>query len=250
MSTRTSRTLALALLAALLHVVALGAPAHADPDRLRLSLSQTGPFTESLSTPLFSGSYVPGTATSTFFVKNDSPSTTRATISVVPKTAVNALESALSFTASVGGQQGDVPVPLFVDKKKNQCRTIVTGPTINPGGTQQVDVTMHVNDGTNGFPEFPQPATQQTASFSFVVTLSQVTTKGKVDVCGPQSPGGQTVQVLGAQSARTTASDVTPASSEAVRSSGFVAGLAAVVLGAGALLLVGTRRRRRDETGL
>ena len=100
--------------------------------------------------------------------------------------------------------------------------------------------------------DFPQPATQQTASFSFVVTLSQVTNKGKVDVCGPQSPGGPSVQVLGAQSAssKPTASGLTPASSGAVRSSGFVAGLAAVVLGAGALLLVGTRRRRRDRTVL
>jgi hypothetical protein len=242
-STPTRRPLAIALLAALLTVVALGAPAHADPDRLRLSLSQAGPFTESLSTPLFSGSYVPGTATSSFYVQNDSPSTTRATISLVPKTAVNAFEAALSFRASVGGQAGDVAVPLYVDKKKNQCRTIVTGPTINPGGVQKVDVTMLIDS------EFPQPATQQTASFSFVVTLSQVTNKGKVDVCGPQSPGGQSVQVLGAQStsAKTTSPTLAPASSGAVRSSGFVAGLAAGVLGAGALLLVGTRRRRRTE---
>lgn len=242
MITRTRRTLPIALLAALLTVVALGAPANADPDRLRLSLSQAGPFTESLTTPLFSGSYVPGTATSTFYVKNDSPSTTRATISLAPKTAVNAFEAALSFRASVGGQAGDVAVPLYVDKKKNQCRTIVTGPTINPRGVQKIDVTMLIDSN------FPQPAIQQTASFSFVVTLSQVTNKGKVDVCGPQSPGGsQSVQVLGAESptAKSVASAVTPTSSGAVRSSGFVVGLATAVLGAGALLLIAARRRRR-----
>lgn len=242
MTTRTGRGLVIALLAALLHVVALGAPAQADPDRLRLSLSQSGPFTETLSTPLFSGSYVPGTATSTFYVQNDSPSTTRATISVVPKADSNDFERALSFSASVGGVFGE-GVPLFVDKKKNQCRTIVTGPTIQPGGVQEVDVTMRID------PDFPQPVTQQTASFSFVVTLSQVTNKGKVDVCGTQSPGGQSVQVLGADTASTkpAADGLTPASSGAGRSSGFVAGLTALMLGAGALLLVASRRRRRQE---
>jgi len=241
MSTSTRRSLAIALLAALLTVVALGAPANADPDRLRLSLSQSGPFTESLSTPLFSGSYVPGSATSTFYVKNSSPSTTRATISLVPKNSYNAFEQALSFSASVGGVQGGAAVPYYEDKKKNQCRTMVTGPTINPGGVQKIDVAMTIASN------FPQPTTTQTASFSFVVTLSQVTNKGKVDVCGPQSPGGQSVQVLGAQStnAKSVSSALAPTSSGAVRSSGFVFGLAAGVLGAGALLLVAARRRRR-----
>ena len=242
MSTRPSRTLAtLTALAALLTMVGLGAPAHADPDRLRLSLSQSGPFTESLSTPLFSGSYVPGTAASSFYVKNDSSSTTRATISVAPKSSYNAFEAALRFRASVGGQQGDVDVPLYVDKKKNQCRTIVTGPTINPGGVQKVDVTMLIDQA------FPQPSSQQTASFSFVVTLSQVTNKGKVDVCGPQSPGGQSAQVVGAQSAsiKPVSSELAPGSDG--RGSGSVAGLAAGVLAAGALLLLGARRKRRDH---
>lgn len=241
MSTRTSRAVAIALLAALLNVVALGVPAHADPDRLRLSLSQTGPFIESLSTPLFSGSYVPGMATSTFFVMNDSPATTRATISLAPKSTYNAFEQALSFSASVGGANG-AGVPLYEDKKKNQCRTLVTGPTIAPGGVQKVDVTMIVDSN------FPQPATPQTASFSFVVALSQVTSKGKVDVCGPQSPGSQE-QVLGTQSmsVQPMSSVLGPASSGDVRSVGFVAGLATGVLGAGVLLLLGARRRRLDD---
>lgn len=240
MSTRTSRAVAIALLAALLNVVALGAPAHADPDRLRLSLSQTGPFTESLSTPLFSGSYVPGTATSTFFVKNDSPSTTRATLSLAPKSSYNAFEQALSFTASVGGVNG-TRVPLYEDTRKHLCRTLVTGPTIAPGGVQEIDVSMIVDSN------FPQPVTTQTASFSFVVALSQVTSKGKVDVCGPQSPGGQSEQVLGTQSmsVQPMSSELAPASSGAVRGVGFVAGLATGVLGAGVLLLLGARRRRR-----
>lgn len=242
MSTPTIRALATAILAALLTVV-LGAPAHADPDRLRLSLSQSGPFTESLSTPLFSGSYVPGTAASSFYVKNDSSSTTRATISVAPKSSYNAFEAALRFRASVGGQQGDVDVPLYVDKKKSQCRTIVTGPTINPGGVQKIDVTMLIDQA------FPQPSSQQTASFSFVVTLSQVTNKGKVDVCGPQSPGGS-VQVLGAQAKAASTSGARPVQelSASPRGSTFVAGTAvAFLVSGGLLLLFAVGRRRRTE---
>lgn len=243
MSTHTSRSFALALLASLLSMVALGAPAHADPDRLRLGLSQSGPFTESLTTPLFSGTYVPGSATSTFYVKNDSPSTTRATISVVPKASYNAFEQALSFSATVGGTSG-AAVPFYDGKKKNQCRTIVTGPTINPGGVQKVDVRMLI-DGS-----FSQPATQQAASFSFIVTLSQVTPKGKVDVCGPQSPGGTSVEVLGAQARAVSATPPTSglqALSEQPRSSTTVYGVAAALMTAGGLLLLVVRRRRRRD---
>ncbi len=239
--TRSFRLLAALLVTALLALVG-GSPAHADPQRLLLSMKQTGPFTESLSTPLFTGTYVPGTATSTFYVKNDSSSTTRATIALVPKDAVNDFERALSFSATVGGQSGTA-VPLYQDKKKNECRTIVTGPTVNPGGVQRIDVTMLID------PNLSRAAMKQSASFTFVVTLSQVTNKGKVDVCGAQSPGGS-VQVLGAQAnAAFTTGDTHPCRSSPRRRgaapSSPVRPWPSLV--SGGLFLLAVRRRRRTE---
>ena len=232
------RIVAALLAAALLGVVA-GSPAHADPQRLMLGLGQTGPFTESLSTPLFTGTYVPGTATSTFYVKNESPSTTRATIALVPKEAVNELERSLSFSATVGGQSGTA-VPLHQDRKKNQCRALVTGPTVAPGGVQRVDVTMTID------PALSRAAMNQSASFTFVVTLSQVTTKGKVDVCGTQSPGG-TVEVLGAGTTARSAPVALAGSPTATapRSASLVVGVATAFLLSGGLLFLAARRRRR-----
>jgi hypothetical protein len=232
------RLVAALLVAALLGVVA-GSPAHADPQRLMLGLDPAGPFTESLSTPLFSGSYVPGTATSTFYVRNESPSTTRATIALVSKEAVNELERSLSFSATVGGHAG-TGVPLHQDKKKNQCRTLATGPTVAPGGVQRVDVTMMID------PDLSRTAMNQSASFTFVVTLSQVTTKGKVDVCGTQSPGG-TTEVLGAGATARSATVALTGSPTVTtpRSASLVAGVATAFLLSGGLLFLTARRRRR-----
>lgn len=239
--TRTLRSL-VALVAAALLCIMSSSPAQADPDRLMLGLSQAGPFTENLSTPLFTGTYVPGTATSTFYVKNESPSTTRATIALVPKDAINEFERSLSFTASVGGQTG-TSVPLQQQQqKKNECRTIVTGPTVAPGAVQRIDVTMHID------PELSRSAMRQSASFAFVVTLSQVTKQGKVDVCGTQSPGGA-VQVRGAQAAMPAAgTNGAQELSTAPRSSAFVVGTAAAFLLTGGMLLLARRRRRAVES--
>ncbi|GAA1478360.1 hypothetical protein GCM10009623_28060 [Nocardioides aestuarii] len=234
---RTVRWLT-ALLATVLISLTGGAPAHADPDRLKLGLNGAGPFTESLTTPLFTGTYVPGTATSSFYVKNESPSTTRATIALVPKDAVNEFERSLSFTATVGGQTG-TSVPLQQDRKKNECRTLVTGPTVSPGGVQRIDVTMAIDPGLS------RAAMRQSASFTFVVTLSQVTKQGKVDVCGTQSPSGA-VQVLGARAAASAGPGMqgAPSLSASPRSSAFVAGTALVFLASGAVFFVARRRRR------
>lgn len=230
----------LALVAATVVVMAAAAPAQADPQRLMLGLDQAGPFTESLATPLFTGTYVPGSASSSFYVKNESPSTTRATIALVPKTAVNDFERSLSFAATVGGEVG-APIPLQVTgKKKNECRTIVTGPTIGPGGVQRIDVTMNIAS------DLSTSAMNQPASFAFVVTLSQVTTKGKVDVCGPQSPNGS-ARVLGAQA--TVSPEVGLRSQEITatpRNAAAVVGVASALLLAGGLALVAARRRRRN----
>ena len=234
--TRTLQLLVTVLVAGLLGLAGV-APAHADPDRLKLGTSASGPFTESLTTPLFTGTYVPGSATSSFYVKNESPSTTRATIALVPKDAVNEFERSLSFTATVGGQSG-VAVPLQQDRKKNECRTIVTGPTVNPGGVQRIDVTMAID------PALSRSAMRQSASFTFVVTLSQVTAKGKVDVCGTQSPGGA-VEVLGARATSAASPQGAQDLSASPRSSAFVVATSVAFLLTGAMLLLAARRRRR-----
>lgn len=235
--TRMVRLLAALVVSAVL-ALAGSSPAHADPDRLKLGPSPGGPFAETLATPLFTGTYVPGTATRSFYVKNESPSTTRATIALVPRDAVNDFERALSFTATVGGQSG-AAVPLQQNRKKNECRTLVTGPTVDPGGVQRIDVTMVID------PALSRSAMKQSASFTFVVTLSQVTKQGKVDVCGSQSPGGS-VQVLGARATASGTSSRAPRElSASPRSSAFVAGTAAAFLVSGGMVLLVARRRRR-----
>lgn len=236
MSGRRLPTAVVVLLAAVGHVVALQAPAQADPDRLKLSWDGVT-YTESLTGPLFEGAYAPGTVDRTFYVKNESPSTTRFTVSLA-NPATSSMGD-LVFSAAVGDFQG-APVQLSGGGKKRDCRTLVTSGNLAPRATTPVKVYMTL----------PQdmPMNQQ-ASFAFVATLSQVTNKGKADVCGAQPPGGQSVQVMGAQStsAKTVTPAIKPASSDAVRSSTLIAGLAAGTLTAGALLLVGSRRRRRTS---
>ena len=239
MTTVLKRTFVLALVAGLLGVLSLGSPAYAAQKKLKLATSAAGPFGDHLTTPLFEGTYVPGDVTSSFYVKNDSPQTARATIALVEKAPVNDFERALSFSASVDGTTG-TPVPMFEDKKKNQCRTLVTGPTMDGGAVQRIDVSMLIADSA---------PMDQGASFSFVVTLSQVTNKGKVDVCGPQSPGGTAarVEVLGAAASGTpppSATLVEPVASSRTLPSVIAGGF---VLLAGALLFAALHRRDDGE---
>lgn len=240
MSARRLAALAAALLSLLGLVLASGGPAYADPKKLTLGTSATGPWAENLAAPLFSGTFVPGSATSTFYARNGSSQTARLTLELVGHPATNAFESALSFTAAAGGFPSQDPVPLVVDKKK--CRTIVTGPTIAPGGTQRIDVTMRVD------PSLPASAMNQRATFGFVVTLSQVTPKGKVDACGEQAPAIATIQVMGAQAASSSATLTSGAPARAGAQDARSA--TAVSLVAGTLLLTGgllvAVRRRRD----
>ena len=235
MSARLTRAWAVALVVALLGVLGLNAPAYAEQKKLKLATTASGPFADHLTTPLFSGTYVPGSASSSFYVKNSSAQTARATISLVEKAPVNGFERALSFSASVDGTSG-TPVPLFEDKKKNQCRTIVTGPTMAAGAVQRIDVAMHVADSA---------PMDQRATFAFVVTLSQVTNKGKVDVCGPQSPGAA-ARVTGAGSA--AQEPVAPAPTGRTLPSVVGASLALVAAGGGLFLVALRRRSRETET--
>jgi hypothetical protein len=241
MTTVLKRTFVLALVAGLLGVLGLATPAYADPQKLKLATSAAGPFVDHLTTPLFEGTYVPGGVTSSFYVRNDSPQTARATIALVEKTPVNDFERALSFSASVDATTG-TPVPMFQDKKKNQCRTLVTGPTMDGGAVQRIDVSMLIADSA---------PMDQSATFSFVVTLSQVTKKGKVDVCGAQSPGGTAarVEVLGAAASGSrvpSASDVEPVASGRTLSNVVAGGF--LLLAVGALLFAALRRRDVETT--
>jgi hypothetical protein len=231
----------LALLVTLVLALGVAGAAHADQKKLKLASSQAGPYADNLSAPLFSGTYVPGTVTSRLWVKNNSSSTARVTIALVDNPNPNALERALSFTAGIGGTTTSTPVPIYQSgKKKNECRTLVTGPTLDGGKTQEVDVSMIMDD--TALPN-------QSASFSFVVTLSQVANKGQVDVCGPQSPGGTTAFTV-ARGTPTTLAAFVPASSPTSDTSGRALstslGAAAMVLVAGMVLEI-LRRRRREN---
>ncbi len=230
-----TRAWAIALVVALLGLLGLNAPAYAEQKKLKLATSAAGPFGDHLTAPLFTGTYVPGSATGSFYVKNSSPQTARATIALVEKAPVNDFERALSFSASVGGTSGTA-VPFFEDRKKNQCRTIVTGPTMAGGAVQRIDVAMHVADGA---------PLDQHASFSFVVTLSQVTNKGKVDVCGPQSPGDTTARVTGEGSAAQEPAPVLKQGAGGRALPNVVGASLALVAAGGGLFLAALRRRRR-----
>lgn len=229
----------LALIAALTLALGVAGPAHAEQKKLQLASAQAGPYADNLGAPLFSGTYVPGAVTSRFWVRNNSSATARVTIALVGNPNPNQLESHLSFTAGIGGTTSSTPVPIYQDsKKKNDCRSLVTGPTLDGGQVQAVDVTMLL-DGT--------APPRQSASFSFVVTLSQVSNKGQVDVCGPQSPGGATASAR-VSGTPTTLSAFAPASSPAKDTPGRALpvglGAAAVVLSAG--MVLGVLRRRRS----
>lgn len=233
MSTGTSRALAIALLAALLHVVAVGAPAHADPDRLRLSIDS--------ETQLFSGAYAPGSVNGVpFTITNESPSRTLATIELIRPVSSGDLAPALEFSATVDGDSPSTNnVPLSPSSGQAQGHCLVLGSAyLSPRETVNAGVTMHMITSEN---------MNQSARFAFRITLRQVTNKGKVNPCTGKSSGAAT-QVLGAQStsAKTVSTALKPASSGAVRSSALVAGLAAATLMVGALLLLATRRRRLD----
>lgn len=231
MSTRTSRTLTIALLAALLHVVALGAPAHADPDRLRLSIDS--------ETPLFSGTYAPGSVDGVpFTITNESPSRTLATIELIRPVSPGNLAPVLEFSATV---DGDSPrtntIPLSPQSGQANGECLVLGSAyLSPRQMVDAGVSMHMTTTGN---------MNQSAQFAFRVTLRQVTNKGKVNPCTGKSSAAST-QVLGSQAKAASFTPTDPQRlAEPARSTDGVFLVAAGLLSAGGLLLLGARRRRR-----
>jgi hypothetical protein len=137
------------------------------------------------------------------------------------------------------------------------CSLVTTGPNIAPGGVQGIDIALAVADLQE------QVGMEQAASLDFVVTLSQVGPRGQVKVCGeqavaePEVKGAQgsdpdcdrdvVVTVAGNPSCVPTAVDAGASYGAGdPRSAGAIGVLAALALtiGAGMVVLAGTRRRR------
>jgi LPXTG-motif cell wall-anchored protein len=262
--TRASTAVGLALLVGLVATLLSSAPTQAEPKKLLVSSTGVGnAWADNLTRPLFDGvgPFVPrDQVPDRFYVKNNSKQPARATLAVIDRGASNDLAELLSFTVNVGGVESDVPV--LVDSKK-KCKSYVTGGSIPPGGVQPVDVTLRFADASG------QRAMDETASVDFVLTLSQVGPKGKVDICGAQAvaepyqlcsqPSIAVVNVLGRSSCpevkgSSAIAGAAPASGAvgsghlaetgAPRSTGSLLGLAVALLASGALLVV--RRRPAD----
>lgn len=242
-------------------LVMLASTSHAEPKQLLVGNSPTGPFNGNLSRPLFHGEgpYVPrDRVTSTFWVKNNSHQVARATLAVVNRGGSNAFEEALSFDVDIDGVHSTASLPA---PDRDGCRLITTGPDIEPGAVQAVDVTLLVADLEQ------QVGMKQAASVDFVVTLSQLGNNGQVKVCGDQAEadppdvkGAQTdsgqctddvvVTVVGTPTCVPTVVDAGRAapSGGPVRDAGVVGLAAGVLLGTGVLLLTWGSRRRNGET--
>jgi hypothetical protein len=238
-------------------VLVLSAPSQADPKKLLVANSATGPFKNNLATPLFQGSgpFVPlDQVSNAFYVKNNSSQPARVTVQVVNRDSTNEFEQALSFNINIVGTQSSSSVP---DPGNKGCSLVTTGPNIAPGGVQKVDVGLAVADLQQ------QIGMDQAASLDFVVTLTQVGPKGQIQVCGAQATA-QPVEVKGEQATAgecaknvvvTAAGKPTcvPTAVDAglsydePRSPAEVAGLGILLMGGGATLMWwGNRRRRRE----
>ena len=252
--TRIATAVGVVLLTALMSALLIPSPSQAEPKKLKVSSTATGPWSDHLTTPLFEGDgpFVPADAVpDRFYLKNSSNQPARATLAVVDRGATNAFEQNVTFTTDIGGVTSTVPV------LKTKCKTYVTGPSIPAGGVQPVDVTLNFADVTG------QVAMNEQASVDFVLTLSQVGPKGKVDICGAQamaepytecaSKNKTVVTVLGVASCpqvkgveASRADGGTLATTGAPRGAGTLGALGLALLAGGAGIL-GVRRRRAAD---
>lgn len=162
-------------------IVLLGSPSGAEPKKLQISSAAEGPFRDNLVTPLWQGEgpLVPrDEVDASFFVKNNSGQSARATLAVVNRGRTNAFEQALTFEIDIDGTRATSTVPTTGSPG---CTLITTGPTIAPGGVQGIDVSLAVADLAE------QVGTARAASLDFVVTLSQVGPRGRTEICGEQA---------------------------------------------------------------
>lgn len=241
-------------------VLVLSAPSQAEPKKLLVANSATGPFQNNLAHPLFDGMgpFVPlDQVSNAFYVKNNSSQPARVTVQVVNRGATNDFEQALTFNVNIRGTQSSGSAP---ETGSSGCHLVTTGPNIAPGAVQKVDVGLAVADLQQ------QIGMDQAASLDFVVTLSQVGPKGQIQVCGEQATA-QPIEVKGEQATAgqqgqcaknvvvtvagkpTCVPTVVDAglSYDEPRSPAEVAGLALLLMGGGATLMWwGNRRRRRE----
>lgn len=162
-------------------ILLLGSPSQADPKKLLVSSSVSGPFRDNLATPLFTddAKFVPlEEAHSTFYVKNNSRQAARTTVQVVNRGATNAFEAALTLDVDIDGTSSGGTLAL---PGTPGCPLVITGPSIKPGAVQAVDVSLAVADLAG------QVGMSQAASLDFVVTLTQTGKNGQVEVCGAQA---------------------------------------------------------------
>jgi LPXTG-motif cell wall-anchored protein len=254
---RVATATAFAVLATLAPVLLLSSPSQAEPQKLKVSRSAAGPWTEQLDTALFDvgGALVPqDSVTDTFYVKNDSPQAARATLSVPGGPERNDLERHLIVSAELGGVTSGMPLTGGADP---DCTAHVSGPSIPARGVQKVDVTLRLDDVMG------QVAQAQEADVGLVVTLSQVGPNERTDICGAQEgaepaagcadPSQVVLAVVGdagcpeikGEQTLDMAGDL-PATG-APPGTAAVAGLGLACLAGGALLLVVRRRRETDQ---
>lgn len=259
---RIATATAVAVLATLAPVLLLSSPSQAEPQKLKVSRSATGPWSDHLTTALFDGggAMVPAdSVTDTFYVRNDSPQAARATLSVPHHPARNGLERHLAVSAVLGGATSGVPL---TGGTGSDCTAHVSGPRIPAGGVQEVAVTLHLDDVEG------QVAMGQRADLGLVVTLSQVGPNQQTDICGAEDgaepnagcvdPSLAVVAVVGdggcpeIKGEQIKGEQILDAAGDlpdtgAPPGAGTLAGLGLACVAGGALLLVVRRRRETDE---
>ena len=195
--TRSGR--AFVALGLLVGLALMPSAAYAKTDRLEVSTDgQT--WHQNLVEPLFAPDLlvVPTDELgASFHLRNSSKVPARATIALVNRSDQDSeLQHHLAASVSIGDESSSSPVDLIGSMG---CKTMVTGPTIAAGGTQQVHVDLAFVDVDD------QTAQQSQARIGMVVTLNQTGPHGTAEICGEQaqtepdcdSPGRSSVAVLG-----------------------------------------------------
>lgn len=220
------------LLVIVLSLMSVG-PAHADPDFLKISFDREEGYADQLDGPLWQGSArmapTVGMDSRTFFIKNDSNQTAKATLGLTDISGD--LADFVDFTITFVGSNGtSVTNGVAVQPDGKKCRTFATRPVIPAGGIQEAFVTATLVDLDN------QDHQDESAEVDFRLALSQVIRNDKTDPCGNVK-----TEVAGAQATKPTAG--TPMSAE--RGAGTVLGWTVLGVILAGLLVAARQRRRR-----
>jgi len=222
-------------------------PAQARDAGLQVARSESGPYADQLSGPLLDGvgRVVPrDTAGGTFYVKNASPRVARTTVAVLNRGDRNAFTGALTLTVDVGGTTVTGTLPPDGER----CDLVVTGPDLAPGAVQPVAVDLEVGD-LDG-----QRGTDEQLALDVDVTLTHLGGSGGVAVCGEQASAGPpaadcertaVVTLVGVDRCPPTAVDAGLEDGPWLsREPATAAGSLLTLVVVGAMLLLGSQRRR------